>query len=149
MKYACAHSAILIAAAVCSQAIGAQGLTRAERPAINVGDTWVYQSRDAQTGEKRPGWQHVVSEVAPDRITVRSAKSQLSFTQDFNLIEIKTGETAIRWRGSNCSILLLRKTPACCSCLRTLRRTFRVVPASVGRERRCQIAMYVFSLRSL
>lgn len=93
MKYVYAQATLLIAAAVWSQAIGAQGLTRVERPAINVGDTWVYQSRDAQTGEKRPGWRHVVSEVTPDRIMVRSAKSQLSFTQDFNLIEIKTGET--------------------------------------------------------
>lgn len=70
-----------------------QGLTRADRPEVKLGDNWVFQRSDARTGEKRPETAHTVSEVAPDKIIVTTGAGTQTYTRDWNLIEIKTGET--------------------------------------------------------
>lgn len=70
-----------------------QGLTRADRPEFKVGDSWVYQSSDVQTGEMRPERTYTVSEIGPDKIIISTEKGTRTYTRDWNLIEVKTGDT--------------------------------------------------------
>ena len=70
-----------------------QELTRAARPDIKEGDSWVYQVTDVVTGEKRPETINVVQTVTGDRIVIQSNNSIVTtWTRDWNLVESKQGE---------------------------------------------------------
>jgi len=69
-----------------------QGLTRADRPEVKVGDNWVFQGSDVRTGEKSPETTHTVSEIGPDKIIVTTGAGTRTYTRDWNLVEVKTGE---------------------------------------------------------
>jgi hypothetical protein len=72
----------------------AQAPQRAERPDVTVGETAVYRDLTVRTGEKRDTT-FVVTAVDPDKIVSEmsgSTSGTRTFTRDYNLVEIKTGE---------------------------------------------------------
>ena len=72
----------------------AQPLTRADRPELKVGDTWVVQNSDARTGEKRPELTLTVREVTSDNIVLETGTGRRrTYTRDWNIIETKSGDT--------------------------------------------------------
>ncbi len=84
-------SAALILAPACL----AQSVTRAERPQIRVGDSAVFRDTDVRTGEVRDTVFAVVS-VKADRIvseTSGATSGARTFTDEWNPVEYKTGET--------------------------------------------------------
>ncbi len=85
------HVLLGIVAVLVAVEIGAQPL-RAEQPTIAVGDTWVYETTDRQTGEKRGKLRQVVIE-AGDGIVVRIGKSERIYTREMNLVEVRSGST--------------------------------------------------------
>lgn len=73
---------------------GAQSLARVERPQINVGDASVFEDLNVVTGEKRDTNFRVLV-VDADKIIVETSGSTSgtrTFTRDWNLVEIKTGD---------------------------------------------------------
>ena len=83
------HTSLILIAALLPAHTAAQAST-AEQPVINVGDAWVYETTDRQTGEKRGKLRQVVTEVG-DAIVVRLGKSERVYTREMNLIEIRSG----------------------------------------------------------
>ena len=81
---------ILFAATPCL----AQSPVRADRPNVKVGDSTVFEDLDVRTGEKRDTT-FVVMKITPDKIvseTSGSTSGAHTFTRDFNLVEIRTGD---------------------------------------------------------
>jgi hypothetical protein len=78
----------------CSLLCVAQPLTRADRPDVRVGDRWIFQTSDGRTGATRPGPHLTVREVSAENFVTETAKGQRwTYSRDWNLIEIKSGET--------------------------------------------------------
>ena len=78
----------------CSLLCSAQALTRADRPEVKVGDSWVMQNSNPRTGEKRPEVTLTVKEVTADNIVLESGTgNRLTFNRDWNIIETKSGDT--------------------------------------------------------
>jgi hypothetical protein len=72
----------------------AQQLGRAERPEPKVGDSTVFQDHDIRSGEKKDTAFRLIS-IAPDKLVTEisgATSGTRTFTRDWNLIEIKTGE---------------------------------------------------------
>ena len=72
-----------------------QSLSRADRPEVKVGDTWVYQDTEAGTDEKRE-LSFLVTAVDTDKIVTKTRSSPAvtwTFTRDWNFLERKTGDT--------------------------------------------------------
>jgi len=71
----------------------AQVPTRAERPAVKVGDASVFRDQDVITGEAKETRFHIVS-IDPDKIVIELAgatSGTQTFTRDWNLMETKRG----------------------------------------------------------
>jgi hypothetical protein len=88
----CAAVAVLVLSgtSVCL----AQAPERAERPDVRIGETAVYGDLTVRTGEKRDTT-FVVIAVDADKIVSEmsgSTSGTRTFTRDYNLVEIKTGE---------------------------------------------------------
>ena len=84
---------LVLVVLLCAGPCVAQSLSRAERPDVKVGDSWVYQDRDVRTGEKRDT-SYVVAAVEADRIvmdTGLSTSGAWTFTREVNFIRRKTG----------------------------------------------------------
>jgi hypothetical protein len=72
----------------------AQSLSKAERPEIKVGDSSVFLDRDLATGEKRETRFHVIA-VDAEKIVAEtggSTSGTQTFTRDWNLMEVRTGD---------------------------------------------------------
>ncbi len=72
----------------------AQPLARADRPAVKVGDRFVYRETNGLTGEQREISMRVTA-VTADRIVVEtglSTSGAWTFTRDWNLVERKGGD---------------------------------------------------------
>jgi hypothetical protein len=72
----------------------AETLLRAERPDLKVGDSSVFRDLNVRTGEKRDT-SLVVTMTDADKIvneTSGSTSGARTYTRDYNLVEIKTGE---------------------------------------------------------
>src|SRR5262249_7627294 len=72
----------------------AQTLAPAERPDPKIGDSAVYRDLDVRTGEKRDTAVVVIA-VDADKIVNEASGSTSgtrTYTRDYNLLEIKTGE---------------------------------------------------------
>jgi hypothetical protein len=82
-------SLFLIAAALGSLGVAGNSFA-AQQPAIEIGDAWVYETTDRSTGEKRGKFRQVVTEVG-DNIVIRIGKSELVYTREMNLIEVRSG----------------------------------------------------------
>jgi hypothetical protein len=86
--------ALSIVAASWATACPAETLPSAERPNPKVGDTAVFRNLDVRTGEKRET-SIVVIQVDADKIVQEASGSTSgtrTYTRDFNLLEVKTGE---------------------------------------------------------
>ena len=72
----------------------AQAPQRAERPVVKVGDSPVYRDLTVRTGEKRDTTFAVIMMDADRIVTETSGATSgtRTFTRDFNLVEIKTGD---------------------------------------------------------
>jgi hypothetical protein len=80
---------------LCAAPCIAQPVSRADRPEVKTGDAWVFRDIDVTTGEKRETT-NLVTVVDPDKIVVEtgwSTSGAWTFTRDWNLVEVKTGET--------------------------------------------------------
>jgi hypothetical protein len=93
MKFNILQAGLTLFVSGCSLLCAAQPLARADSPALKVGDTWVVQSSDGRTGEKKPDLRLTVTEVTADNIIMESGKTRRTFTRDWNIVEIKSGET--------------------------------------------------------
>lgn len=94
MKSSFLQAGLALFVSFCSLLCAAQPLTRADRPEVKVGDTWVYQNSDARTGEKRPELTLTAKEVTTDNIVLETdTGARRTYTRDFNIIEIKSGDT--------------------------------------------------------
>ena len=72
----------------------AQTLPPADRPDPKIGDSAVFRNLDVRTGEKRDTALVVIA-VDPDRIVDEASGSTSgtrTYTRDYNLLEIKTGD---------------------------------------------------------
>ena len=73
----------------------AQSLSRAEKPEIRVGDASIFEDRNIRIGEKRE-IRFRAAVVDSDKIVTETAgatSGTRTFTRDWNLIEIKSGDT--------------------------------------------------------
>ena len=72
----------------------AQTATRAERPEIKEGESWVYQVTEVITGDKRQPNTQTVKQVTNDRILVENSNGSIAtFTREWNQIDNKQGDT--------------------------------------------------------
>ena len=74
----------------------AETLPPAERPEPKIGDSAVFRNLDLRTGEKRDT-SMVIIRIDADKIvneTSGSTSGTRTYTRDYNLLEIKTGEKA-------------------------------------------------------
>ena len=67
------QTVLMLLMALCTTPCVGQSLSRADRPEVKVGDTWVYQDRDARTGEKRE-LSFLVTLVDGDRIVTETGQ---------------------------------------------------------------------------
>jgi hypothetical protein len=65
---------------------------RAELPELHIGDTWVYQSSDVRTGDKRNPSTHRLISVTPDTIVLQAGATTRTYTREFNLTDVKRGD---------------------------------------------------------
>ena len=94
MKSNATQAGLAILISFCSLLCSAQALTRADRPEVKVGDSWVQQSSNPRTGEKSPELTLTVREVTADNVVVETNTGQRrTYTRDWNIIETKSGDT--------------------------------------------------------
>jgi hypothetical protein len=81
-----------LAAALSPQKLAAQSLSEASSE-VQVGDRWVFDSKDEITGYPKETYTHVVTEISPKEIVVsltvrgKSGSTILVYDHDWNLVE--------------------------------------------------------------
>jgi len=76
----------------CLDAPAAEGLARAERPDVQVGDVWTYEAKDNFTGLRAYRFTQTVVSVAAEGITTRSGSTITTYSPDFNWTGSRVGD---------------------------------------------------------